>query len=174
MTTFSQVNGYIHKKFFRYRLHQKTSEIDRILNPAQLKNAVSHIVAVEVTAMQYGTLIVEVTVAQQALPIEGAAIIVTNDDQTVNLRLSSGANGKSPVIRIEAPDRELSLNPDNQTKPYAQVHVTVSKADVYKRQVRAVVQYAVPAHGAGIHQFSLVCVSVVGAVAARHSWNQRP
>ena len=94
MTTFSQVNGYIHKKFFRYRLHQKTSEIDRILNPAQLKNAVSHIVAVEVTAMQYGTLIVEVTVAQQALPIEGAAIIVTNDDQTVNLRLSSGANGK--------------------------------------------------------------------------------
>ena len=92
--------------------------------------------------MQYGTLIVEVTVAQQALPIEGAAIIVTNDDQTVDLRLSSGANGKSPVIRIEAPDRELSLNPDNQTKPYAQVHVTVSKAGFADRTFRNVQIFA--------------------------------
>ena len=92
--------------------------------------------------MQYGTLIVEVTVAQQALPIEGAAILVTNEDQTINLRLSSGANGKSPVIRIEAPDRELSLNPDNQTTPYAQVHVTVSKAGFADRTFRNVQIFA--------------------------------
>ena len=92
--------------------------------------------------MQYGTLIVEVTVAQQALPIEGAEIIVTNDDQSVDLHLSSGANGKSPVIRIEAPDRELSLNPNNQDIPYAKVHVTVAKAGFATRTFRNVQIFA--------------------------------
>lgn len=92
--------------------------------------------------MQYGTLIVEVTVAQQALPIEGASIDVTNDDQTVNLHLSSGADGKSPVIRINAPDRELSLDPNNDTIPYATVHVAVSRPGYATRTFRNVQIFA--------------------------------
>ena len=68
--------------------------------------------------MQYGTLIVEVTVAQQALPIAGAVIEVTNEEGTVNQRLVSGSDGKSPVIRVEAPDRQLSLDPNNELLPY--------------------------------------------------------
>ncbi len=92
--------------------------------------------------MQYGTLIVEVTVAQQALPIAGAVIEVTNEEGTVNQRLVSGSDGKSPVIRVEAPDRQLSLDPNNELLPYATVDVAVSRSGYATRTFHGVQIFA--------------------------------
>lgn len=75
--------------------------------------------------MQYGTLIMEITTAQQALPLAGALVHVFNDEGTVELNLLSGPDGKTEVVRIDAPDRELSLDFNYTGIPYSTVHVTV-------------------------------------------------
>ena len=83
--------------------------------------------------LEYGVLIIQVSTAQQALPLSGALIRVYNDDQTVDLQFFSDENGKSPVIRIDAPDKDLSLDFDNSKLPYSTINVSVSCAGYAKR-----------------------------------------
>jgi hypothetical protein len=74
--------------------------------------------------MGMGTLMVEARVADEALPIDGATIIVRNHAQR---EFFTDANGQTVVFDIEAPDRERTLSPDIPAPHYSTVEVLVSK-----------------------------------------------
>jgi len=75
--------------------------------------------------MGMGTLMVEARSADEALPIDGATIIIRNQDE--QKEITTDGNGQSAVFQIEAPDRERTLSPDIPTPHYSTVEVLVSK-----------------------------------------------
>ena len=87
----------------------------------------------------YGYLIVRVSTARGAIPLENASVTVYNyDPEFENGRgniisvHASGAGGLTDRITLPAPPRSLSLSPGGP-KPYETYNVTVTK-DGYLKQ----------------------------------------
>ena len=80
-----------------------------------------------------GYLIVNVSTARGAIPLEDAAVTVTYDEPdntSVFAVMTTDMSGKSQKIELPAPSRELSEAPGN-TKPYATYTVAVEKEGYY-------------------------------------------
>ncbi len=73
--------------------------------------------------MEQGTLIIEVTTNDYAMPVSGAQVTVQNSGQ--QLELTTDQNGRTPVIGVRTPDRALSQQPNATEKPYSLYNVTV-------------------------------------------------
>ena len=77
--------------------------------------------------MGTGFLVVQVTTANSAIPLEGAQVTVLEDgtDATdVLFELKSDAGGRTPRVALPAPLRALSESPGNQ-KPFATYNIEV-------------------------------------------------
>ncbi len=77
-----------------------------------------------------GHLVVRVTTASEALPLEGAAVTVWGElpnFSSVIARLTSGADGLTPKLALLAPPRALSEAPGNGTASYATYRISVNK-----------------------------------------------
>ena len=75
-----------------------------------------------------GFLVVQVTTANGAIPLEGAAVTVrtTGDDkQNVLFELRSGADGRTPRVPLQAPPRAESMSADNPRPPYQGYNIEV-------------------------------------------------
>lgn len=77
-----------------------------------------------------GYLIVRVTTASEALPLENATVTVYGnlpDFSAVIARLQTGNDGLTPKIALTTPPRALSETPESTARPYAVYNITVHK-----------------------------------------------
>ncbi len=75
-----------------------------------------------------GYLVVQVTTANTAIPLAGAAVTVRSaepDRFEVLYNLTSDRDGRTERVELSTPSRDLSLTPNNG-KPYAAYSVEVS------------------------------------------------
>ncbi len=78
-----------------------------------------------------GYLVVRVTTASEALPLEGATVSVYGnrpDFSSVIARLTSGNDGLTPKLALLTPSRSLSESPESAVPPFATYNITVHKA----------------------------------------------
>lgn len=80
-----------------------------------------------------GYLVVNVSTARGALPLEGASVTVSyeeEDNSSVYSVLTTDMSGKTEKLELPAPSRELSEIPGN-TKPYSTYTVSARKDGYY-------------------------------------------
>ena len=65
------------------------------------------------------TLIFQLYSGREALPVEGAVVTVTSPDTGRVMTLISNSSGRTPPIRVYAPPKEESLEPNFQGLPYS-------------------------------------------------------
>lgn len=85
--------------------------------------------------MGKGRLLIETTVAQEALPLEGVFVRVFSDNYNFNQIYSTNAEGKVGLIELPAPDRSLSLDQSNEEMPYSVINVELIKNDYTERLI---------------------------------------
>ncbi len=76
-----------------------------------------------------GFLVVQVTTANGAIPLENAAVTIRQtggDNRNVLFELRSGSDGRTERVALAAPPRSESIDPDNFRPPYAVYNVEVS------------------------------------------------
>lgn len=92
--------------------------------------------------MATGKLVVEISYAQEALPVENIGVRVYNDNLSYNQRFTTDTSGKTPEITLSAPSAQLSLNQDNTILPYATYNIETSKNGVILNRIRGVQVFA--------------------------------
>lgn len=75
--------------------------------------------------MDHGTILVEVTTAGEALPVEGALVQIYSLLTGSNIDLYTGPDGRTPSIAVPAPSLIGSLEPGMSSSPYYSYNVTV-------------------------------------------------
>lgn len=88
-----------------------------------------------------GYLIVKVSTANGAIPIENASVIVQGKDennQNVLLSLLTDRDGLTPRITLPAPPKELSEAPSPSSKPYSVYNIDVFKEGYYPQHYNGV------------------------------------
>ncbi len=89
--------------------------------------------------MANGTLRVDVTTGQESLPVTSASISVRDTAGRIVRQTTTNANGASETLSLNAPDRNLSLNPNSAILPYAEYLIDVTAdgfAPIYNREVQ--------------------------------------
>ena len=81
-----------------------------------------------------GYLIVRVSGADGAIPIEGASVIVQGKDaqnENILISLLSGRDGLTERVRLPAPPKDLSGAPNPSSPPFALYSIDVYKEGFY-------------------------------------------
>lgn len=81
--------------------------------------------------MGKGYLTVRLTTANEAVPVVGANVVVTDENARTLYNVFTDAAGLSPQMELECPNKLLSMHPDEDVIPYAKYNVGVS-AQGYK------------------------------------------
>ena len=76
------------------------------------------------TASGSGGLVVQVTTASNAIPLEGASVTVRDEDGRVRYELRSGRDGRTARVALPAPPRARSQRPSDG-RPYAVYSIEV-------------------------------------------------
>ena len=79
------------------------------------------------SGMGTGFLVVQVTTAQSAIPLEGAAVTIRRSDggnNAVLFELRSGRDGRTERVALAAPPRADSQRPSTE-RPYAMYNIEV-------------------------------------------------
>lgn len=85
------------------------------------------------------TLVVQVSAAQGAYPIERATVIVESDDEydrIVPTSAETDRDGNTPPFVLPTPPRIYSLSPNESEVAYATYRVFVSKTGYYSKIIR--------------------------------------
>ena len=88
-----------------------------------------------------GYLIVKVSSASGAIPIENASVIIQgkdDDNQNILLSLLTDKDGLTPKITLPAPAKELSGAPSPASKPYSTYNIDVFKEGYYPQHYNGV------------------------------------
>ena len=88
-----------------------------------------------------GYLVVRVTTAGEALPLEGAHVTVYGDEadfSSIIARLTTGNDGLTPKLALMTPPRSLSESANSPTRSFATYTVTVHKDGYYPLDARSV------------------------------------
>ena len=76
--------------------------------------------------MAIGFLTTHVSTAGDNYPVQGAKVVVRNKTGQVLFEQITDADGDTPYIEIEAPNPDLTLNPDTAARSYSRVDVEIS------------------------------------------------
>ncbi len=84
-----------------------------------------------------GDLIVQVSIARGSIPVEGAAVTVTDNAPSPNhiALLMTDNSGRTERLSLSAPSRELSQTPNGTQRPYSVYHVLIEKEGYYPVQL---------------------------------------
>ncbi len=84
-----------------------------------------------------GDLIVQVSIARGSIPVEGAAVTVTDNAPSPNhiALLMTDNSGRTERLTLPAPSRELSQTPNGTERPYSVYHVLIEKEGYYPVQL---------------------------------------
>ncbi len=88
-----------------------------------------------------GYLIVKVSTASGAIPIENASVIIQGKDEgngDILLSLLSNTDGLTPRVTLPAPLSELSEAPSPSEKPYATYNIDIFKDGYYPQHYNGV------------------------------------
>ena len=88
-----------------------------------------------------GYLIVKVSTASGAIPIENASVIVQGKDdnnQNILLSLLTDRDGLTPRIMLSAPLADLSQTPSPSSKPYSIYNIDIFKEGYYPQHYNGV------------------------------------
>ncbi len=77
-----------------------------------------------------GTLVVQVTLARGAVPVEGAKVIVSLDGKVLT-ELLTDKSGQTEVLTLPAPSGSLSQTPGGAVRPYSIYHIRISYPGYY-------------------------------------------
>lgn len=77
--------------------------------------------------MARGSLIVEVSYAQQALPVDNLRVHISSDEEGYDGVFYTDSEGKTPEVILPAPNPELSLDETNTIMPYSTYRVDISR-----------------------------------------------
>ncbi len=80
----------------------------------------------EVNMDYFGFLQVQVVTASGALPIQNATIIIRDTEGNVLYTLKTDEDGNTTQVQLAAPNKDMSLNPENTIPPYYTYSVEVS------------------------------------------------
>ncbi len=80
-----------------------------------------------------GTLVVQVSLAKGAIPVEGAKVIVSLEDKVLGDFLTN-KSGKTPVLTLPAPGKELSQTPNGIIRPYSIYNIRISYPGYYAEE----------------------------------------
>lgn len=75
--------------------------------------------------MATGKIRVQVYAAQQAVPLEGARVHIYNTGQTIDETVWTDVSGVTEDLTVPCPERDLSLDMDNDIRPYAIYQIDV-------------------------------------------------
>lgn len=80
-----------------------------------------------------GTLVVQVTLAKGALPVEGALVQISSTEEPPVLlaQLRTDGSGRTAPITLAAPSGSLSQTPDPLRRPYSTYNITVDYPGYY-------------------------------------------
>lgn len=80
-----------------------------------------------------GVLSVRVTLAKEALPLEGATVIISKSDgdKKIEARLVTDRSGITPPLALPAPAAEYSQTPDGTQRPYSIYNITAELPGYY-------------------------------------------
>lgn len=81
----------------------------------------------------YGSLILQVSEANGALPVKGAKVTIEQKDGTVINEQKTNISGKTESIKLYAPLAEYSQSPSGGV-PYSTYNITVEKNGYYTRE----------------------------------------
>ena len=88
-----------------------------------------------------GYLIVKVSSANGAIPIENAVVIVQGKDesnQNILISLITDRDGLTPIINLPSPNAELSESPSPTSQPYSLYNIDVFKEGYYPQHYNGV------------------------------------
>lgn len=88
--------------------------------------------------MAQGTLKITAQMGMDALPVEGVAYAILDENGRVLFNGITNANGEGEVHTLEAPPRELSLTPNPNIRPYAVYNVWVGKPGFVTKHINNV------------------------------------
>lgn len=83
----------------------------------------------EGTAVTYeGTIKVSVVSSIGMVPVENATVTISDsaDPTTPLMTLTTDSSGQTPVAQLPAPPLALSLEPENEIRPYSEYNITVT------------------------------------------------
>ena len=87
---------------------------------------------------KFGTLVVNITVADGALPLRDAKIRITGADEEnreIVYSIRSDIDGISEVISLPTPEKALSLAPGATASSYAVYDIAVSSEGYYTKRI---------------------------------------
>jgi hypothetical protein len=88
-----------------------------------------------------GFLIVKVSSASGAIPIENASVIIQGKDynnQNILFSFLTDRDGLTPKITLPAPSKELSEAPTPLSKPYSTYNIEVYREGYYTQRYRGI------------------------------------
>ncbi len=77
-----------------------------------------------------GTVVVQVSLAKGAIPVEGAKVIVSLQDKVLG-EFITDKSGKTPSLSLPAPGKELSQTPNGTLRPYSIYNIRISYPGYY-------------------------------------------
>ena len=91
--------------------------------------------------ISHGYLLVKVSTASGAIPVEAVSVIIQGTDEenkNVLLSLTTDRNGLTPKIPLPAPSKELSSAPSPSSRPYSTYNIDVYKEGYYPQHYTGV------------------------------------
>lgn len=80
-----------------------------------------------------GGLVVQVTMVNGALPIEGAKVTISNTDGSVIAELQTNKSGRTDLVSLETPASGYSQQPGT-VLPYSEYNISVEHPEFYTAQ----------------------------------------
>jgi hypothetical protein len=90
---------------------------------------------------QSGYLIVKVSTASGAIPVEGVTVILQgndNDNKDVFYSLSTNGDGLTKKIALPVPSASLSGSPSPSSRPYSTYNIEVYREGYYTQRYRGI------------------------------------
>ena len=75
--------------------------------------------------MGKGYLIVDTTAGEEAMPVAGALIVVSDELNNILYKVETNEDGISPKMELSAPNKSYSLHPDN-VRPYSRYNLSIN------------------------------------------------
>ena len=90
---------------------------------------------------EFGTLVVNVSIANEARPVAGAIVRITGaDEDNVEIKrtLITDRDGVTKKIELPAKNRSYSLSPDSSETPYSRYDIEIQRTGFYTKRISGI------------------------------------
>lgn len=107
--------------------------LDTLMGANEFKQSATAAMADTDELTGVGRLIVQVFLANGAVPIQNAKVTITDDNKNVVSELTTNNSGRTPSVELPAPSARLSLEPAD-IKPYSTYNIRVEYPGFYTEE----------------------------------------